>query len=166
MGTTSTTTTSTTTTSTTTTSTTTTSTTTTNTITANQCWTKSGAMINAPCIFPFIYQGVTYTSCTTAGRFSEPWCSTATDTNGNHIIGYWGNCGSGCPVSTAASTTTTCSTPCKFPFIYRGVVHNACTYAGGFSPAWCSTATDAYGKHINGNWANCGAGCPVEITTG
>ena len=114
----------------------------------------------------YIILGVTYTSCTTAGGFSEPWCSTATDTNGNHIIGYWGNCGSGCPVSTAASTTTTCSTPCKFPFIYKGVVHNACTYAGGFSPAWCSTATDAYGKHINGNWANCGAGCPVEITTG
>ena len=102
--------------------------------------------------------GVTYTSCTTAGRFSEPWCSTATDTNGNHIKGYWGNCGSGCPVA------TTCSTPCKFPFVYQGVVHNACTFAGGFSPAWCSTNTDAYGNHINGNWANCGTGCPVEMT--
>ena len=30
-------------------------------------------------------------------------------------------------------------------FINKGVVHNACTYAGGFTPAWCSTATDAYG---------------------
>merc|ERR1711941_244147 len=87
---------------------------------------------------------------------------------GNHMKGNWGDCNTTtCPTSsslTTAAPATTCSTPCKFPFIYQGVVHNACTYAGGFSPAWCSTATDAYGKHINGNFADCGAGCPVEIS--
>jgi len=115
--------------------------------------------------------GVTYTSCTTVGgTFPAPWCSTKTDIYGNHVIGNWGDCNSStCNLAAATTTTTpapTCSTPCKFPFIYQGVVHYACTYAGGFTPAWCSTATDAYGKHINGNFADCGVGCPVEITTG
>jgi len=113
--------------------------------------------------------GVTYTSCTNAGGFEPAWCSTKTDAYGKHVLGNYGDCDpSRCtmPSSTTTTPAPTCSTPCKFPFIYQGVVHYACTYAGGFSPAWCSTATDAYGKHIAGNWANCGVGCPVEVTTG
>ena len=96
-----------------------------------------------------IFIGVTYNSCTTAGGFSKPWCSTATTTTGQHINGYWGDCGAGCPTETTTVTTTpapTCSTPCKFPFVYMGKVHYACTNAGGFQPAWCSTATDQYGN--------------------
>ena len=108
--------------------------------------------------------------------------------------GHWGDCNpSTCPMSASPATTTaaptsSCSTPCQFPFIYQargrtqksmienimfemsscaqGVVHTACTYAGGFSPAWCSTKTDKFGKHVIGNFADCGTGCPVEITTG
>merc|ERR550539_858834 len=102
--------------------------------------------------------GVTYSSCTTAGGFSRPWCSTATDTLANHLTGYWGNCQDNCSTSTtssSSSSSSSCPTPCRFPFIYRGVVHSACTYAGGFSPAWCSTATDAWGRHVRGNWQNC-----------
>merc|ERR1711973_210208 len=136
------------------------------TTTSAGCWTSSGAMVNARCIFPFIYKGETYNSCTTAGGFSKPWCSTATTTTGQHINGYWGDCGAGCPTETTTVTTTpapTCSTPCKFPFVYMGKVHYACTNAGGFQPAWCSTATDQYGNHIIGNFADCAVGCPVEI---
>ena len=54
----------------------------------------------------------------------------------------------------------------EMSFCAQGVVHTACTYAGGFSPAWCSTKTDKFGKHVIGNFADCGTGCPVEITTG
>merc|ERR1719394_591059 len=68
-------------------------------------------------------------------------------------------------IATATTTTPapTCSTPCKFPFVYNGVVHYACTNAGGFKNPWCSTKTDAFGKHVIGNYADCGVGCPVEI---
>jgi len=119
--------------------------------------------------------GVTYTSCTNAGGFYPAWCSTKTDIYGNHVIGNYGDCNLNTRTCSVATTTTaptttttasTCSTPCKFPFIYQGVVHYACTYAGGFTPAWCSTATDAYGKHIIGNYADCAVGCPVEVNVG
>merc|ERR1711971_541700 len=142
---------------------------TTTTTASGVCSTINGPTPGAQCVFPFKFGGVTYTSCTTAGGFSQPWCSTRTDAYGNHMKGNYGDCNtSTCPSASSGVTTaapvSTCSTPCKFPFIYQGVVHYACTYAGGFSPAWCSTATDAYGKHINGNFADCGVGCPVEIS--
>merc|ERR1719394_116421 len=127
----------------------------------NVCTTTAGTA----CVFPFTYMGQTYTSCTNAGGFQPAWCSTKTDAYGNHIIGSFGDCNVN-TCSTAATTTTpspTCSTPCKFPFVYNGVVHYACTNAGGFKNPWCSTKTDAFGKHVIGNYADCGVGCPVEI---
>ena len=48
--------------------------------------------------------------------------------------------------------------PCIFPFTYEGVVHNECTDKGG-SSLWCSTKVDDSGKHIQGNFGNCGEGC-------
>ena len=43
------------------------------------CVTVSGV----PCVFPFTWQGVTHNTCTTAGGFSSPWCSTRTDRSGH-----------------------------------------------------------------------------------
>merc|ERR1719300_933321 len=132
--------------------------------TDSPCYTVSGAMVQAACVFPFTFQGVTYSTCTTAGGFSRPWCSTATDTNTNHLKGYWGDCDGNCPTSDTNTSDSSCQTPCKFPFVYRGVVHQACTFAGGFSSAWCSTRTDPFShQHLRGSWENCGVGCPVEI---
>jgi len=107
--------------------------------------------------------GKTYSQCTLDGGFKKPWCSTSTDQYGNHVRGTWGDCDpTTCP-GAASTQVTTCPTPCKFPFIFQGVVHYACTRAGGFSTPWCSTKTDGWGKHITGNFADCGVGCPVEI---
>jgi len=106
--------------------------------------------------------GKTYNSCTMAGDFKKPWCSTSVDGYGNHVRGTWGDCDPSCPGATTTPSPP-CPTPCKFPFIFRGKVHKACTYDGGFTTAWCSTKTDGYGKHITGNFADCGVGCPVEI---
>ena len=113
-----------------------------------------------------ILQGQTYSQCTLAGGFKKPWCATSTDIYGNHVRGTWGDCDPAtCPGVATTSTTAapSCPTPCRFPFIYQGVVHYACTKAGGFSRPWCSTRTDAWGKHITGHFADCGVGCPVEI---
>ena len=44
---------------------------------------------------------------------------------GNHVNGHWGDCNpSTCPMSASPATTTaaptsSCSTPCQFPFIYQ-----------------------------------------------
>merc|ERR1719410_1365315 len=59
------------------------------------CTTDSGPYSGNPCVFPFRYNGVTYTSCTTQDK-SAAWCSTNTTLAGTHIPGYYGYCPSSC----------------------------------------------------------------------
>merc|ERR1712072_1647756 len=49
--------------------------------------------MNTKCKFPFSYRGMTYNSCTMEGE-SRHWCSTKTDSNGDHVTGNWGYCNS------------------------------------------------------------------------
>ncbi len=51
---------------------------------------------NVPCVFPFNYEGTTYTECTTIDNFAIPWCSTEVDSNGKFVRGKWGDCSPGC----------------------------------------------------------------------
>ena len=95
------------------------------------------------CIFPFTYQGRSYSECTTAGGFPQAWCATAINIYGSHqATGQWGYCDSSCPGSTLGSATTTTttaatgpcvtiSTPngtsgkrCRFLFTDRDFLHN------------------------------------------
>ena len=45
-----------------------------------------------PCLFPFIFNNVTYSSCTW-DYSNTPWCSTRVDSSGVHIGGAKGTCG-------------------------------------------------------------------------
>ena len=52
------------------------------------------------CVFPFKYNGKTYQGCPPDNFVKDKrWCSTATDENGNHIIGdnKFGICEDKCP---------------------------------------------------------------------
>ena len=68
-----------------------------------RCITEGGPAPKAtPCVFPFIYGGVTYMGC--AGdpandKIAERWCSTKIDAHGKHIADsdHWGFCPSTCP---------------------------------------------------------------------
>ena len=63
------------------------------------CKTVGGPSANQPCVFPFKWSGKTYTSCPVDPDDSdETWCSTKTDSEGNHITGQglWGQCGPKC----------------------------------------------------------------------
>jgi len=60
---------------------------------------EEGPSKNEPCIFPFIFSGQTYDSCTQ--EFDDQlkfWCSTKVTADNYHIIkeGNWGYCGSNC----------------------------------------------------------------------
>ena len=52
-------------------------------------------MVGHFCQFPYNYDGVTYTGCTSVDHTGN-WCSTSVDQNGDHIYGKWGDCGSTC----------------------------------------------------------------------
>ena len=43
------------------------------------------------CIFPFNYNGTSYSDCTTAGH-DKLWCPTKVDDEKNTIEDQWGNC--------------------------------------------------------------------------
>merc|ERR1711953_299905 len=138
--------------------TTTATTTTATTTTSSKCLTTSGAVSGAECQFPFVFQGQVYNSCTTAGGFSQPWCSTGTNIFGFHINSKWGNCGSSCPGAEAKVCMTesgaTPNLPCVFPFRHWGKTYWTCTTDGDKKP-WCSTKVDRYGNHQLGNWGDC-----------
>merc|ERR1712227_570609 len=64
------------------------------------CVTESGNFANTPCVFPFVYHGVTYHQCTWTDsdiRHNQPWCATRVDSRGGYISSEWGNCAPGCP---------------------------------------------------------------------
>jgi len=78
------------------------------------CATVSGADPGQSCVFPFRYGGTLYNECIFEGNApgdTEPWCSTLTDSNDDHVGGQgnWGFCASDCPViggPTSAPPTT------------------------------------------------------------
>ena len=53
--------------------------------------TISGPQFMKTCIFPFNYNGTTFTDCTTAGH-DQLWCPTKVDDEQNTIEEQWGNC--------------------------------------------------------------------------
>lgn len=55
------------------------------------CDTKGSGPYNQACVFPFRFEGVTYTNCTTASSNIE-WCATKTDTTDSYLPGFWGYC--------------------------------------------------------------------------
>ena len=55
--------------------------------------TPSSSDPNKPCVFPFYYGGVTYTTCTSVANNGVLWCCTKGFKNG----GKWGVCGESCP---------------------------------------------------------------------
>ena len=59
--------------------------------------TVDGNKVGAKCVFPFKYHGTMYKECTMIND-NQPWCSTKTDSQYNHVSGQgeWGHCSSEC----------------------------------------------------------------------
>merc|ERR1711970_1069364 len=99
------------------------------TISVPSCTTESGPYSNEPCVFPFRYNGITYTSCTSQDR-SAAWCSTKTTLAGTHVPGFYGFCPSTC---LAESQTNSCT-----PRTSYTVDCNTCVCGADGQPV-CST---------------------------
>ena len=71
-----------------------------------KCITSGGPSTGKQCLFPFIYNGITYNRCIEIGN-QKSWCSTAVTPDRRHIprIGGWGYCRPNC-----LTTKSTCST--------------------------------------------------------
>ena len=58
------------------------------------CTTNGGADPGSQCVFPFVYEEITYQKCTRAENNGVPWCATEVDSDMNYL--KWGNCGPNC----------------------------------------------------------------------
>ncbi|KAG6923196.1 epididymal sperm binding protein 1, partial [Chelydra serpentina] len=113
-----------------------------------------GGNSEEPCKFPFSYKGRKYTACTMDDR-KRPWCATTRNYEADH---KWRYCG------TAAVGGSSESSPCIFPFIYKGKTYHSCTAVDDqMGRPWCATTpnydkdqlrrfclSEAYGGNSNG----------------
>ncbi|XP_060137181.1 uncharacterized protein LOC132592948 [Zootoca vivipara] len=94
-----------------------------------------------PCVFPFIYKGKSYMSCTTDGESEiKLWCSLTSNYDEDQKWTY-------CDLSVGQH--------CVCPFIYNGKSYSSCTKDDA-NAMWCATEVDPDTKEmIESKWKEC-----------
>ncbi|XP_077370305.1 matrix metalloproteinase-9 [Festucalex cinctus] len=98
-------------------------------------YTFDGNADAAPCVFPFVFQGKEYNSCTKEGRQDQyRWCATTANFDQDKKYGF-------CPNrDSAVSGGNAEGESCHFPFTFQGRQYDACTSEGrGDGKLWCAT---------------------------
>lgn len=102
-------------------------------------YTFGGNADGSPCVFPFVFLGDDYDSCTTEGRSDGyRWCATTSNFDSDKKYGF-------CPSRDVTAIGGNAEgEPCHFPFEFQGKEYNSCTSEGrGDGRLWCAT-TDSY----------------------
>uniref|UniRef100_A0A3B4WHD2 Matrix metalloproteinase-9 n=1 Tax=Seriola lalandi dorsalis TaxID=1841481 RepID=A0A3B4WHD2_SERLL len=111
-------------------------------------YTFGGNANGAKCVFPFVFLGKEYDSCTTEGRSDGyRWCATTENFDNDKAYGF-------CPSrDTAVVGGNSEGEPCHFPFVFLGKEYDSCTSEGrGDGKLWCGT-TDNYDE--DKKWGFC-----------
>ncbi|NXJ89679.1 MMP9 protein, partial [Corythaixoides concolor] len=101
-------------------------------------YTNGGNSDGSPCVFPFIFDGTSYDSCTTDGRSDGyRWCATTANFDQDKKYGF-------CPNrDTAVIGGNSQGDPCVFPFTFLGQSYSACTSQGRQDgKLWCATTSN------------------------
>ena len=104
-----------------------------------------GEVVGEPCVFPFVYNGIEYTSCTDAGSPDRPWCATGVDAQ-TKAYTAWGYCPEEEERRAAIVTIAggaVVGEPCVFPFVYKSVEYTSCIDVDRDNGLWCATGVEA-----------------------
>ncbi|KAK9397126.1 hypothetical protein NXF25_020487, partial [Crotalus adamanteus] len=88
-----------------------------------------------PCVFPFIYQGKSYSSCTEVDSLNHSWCATTSNYDKSPQWKY-------CAIKSLTYLYFWVPRPCVFPFIYQGKSYSSCIEIDSLNLPWCATTAN------------------------
>uniref|UniRef100_A0A8D2AL06 Matrix metalloproteinase-9 n=1 Tax=Sciurus vulgaris TaxID=55149 RepID=A0A8D2AL06_SCIVU len=116
---------------------------------SEKLYTYEGNADRKPCVFPFVFEGNSYSACTTQGRSDgRHWCATTPNYDVDKLYGF-------CPNRADAAVIggNSAGEMCIFPFIFLGQEYSACTVQGRTdNRLWCATTSNF---DIDKKWGFC-----------
>ncbi|KAM5220695.1 matrix metalloproteinase-9 [Hipposideros larvatus] len=106
---------------------------------SERLYTEHGNADGEPCVFPFVFEGRSYSACTTDGRSDGyRWCATTASYDQDKLYGF-------CPtrVDSTVNGGNSAGEQCVFPFVFLSKEYSSCTREGrSDGRLWCATTSD------------------------
>ncbi|KAM5304525.1 matrix metalloproteinase-9 [Glossophaga mutica] len=106
---------------------------------SERLYTEHGNSDGKPCVFPFTFEGRSYSACTTDGRSDGyRWCATTANYDQDKLYGF-------CPTRVDSTVTggNSAGELCVFPFIFLDKEYSTCTREGrSDGHLWCATTSN------------------------